>query len=425
MRDLHRMKWFRKGSGVFNDVYFNQDATLILKIPKYSFSDDGVPASDQPERAVRLWNQLNFFLKPMAQVVETSFGTGWVCPYIHGEQASDNEIAGALIRIYNQFGRIVIDAFAPKNFVKEVSTGKIVCVDVGLALQLKNRMISRTSSYVSLTIWNKSKQDFKSKYNQIEDFDAELYPNTLAVCRSLIFLNQFMPEIHRADFLIDNLDLRSRLESAYKRRQPLNEQRLKNLKLEVQETVNAVDTTKFQEIEEEFNGQNSLSSSSSSSAASSLAQSKSIEDADTSTLSDEASSDDEGIQEKHIKELVVFPSSYYQFRHQFQNKSIGLEAIQQACITELNCFIKTSSDEDCVQQAMRLIEKIGQSNELSDTKSAINWALIHTSPKHKELIISMDQCLKIAEYKDLIEESPLLKDDLDGEVEPPFTSPRN
>ncbi len=138
-------KWSYIGRGTYNDVYINQDRTMVLKIKKtHSFGQ--LPATDLPERSVRLWNEFNGdkFQGRKAELHSTEIDDpthnrqgryhGWVCPYVEGRQASDEEISNALIEIFNKTGRIVVDAPSPKNFITTPS-GEVVCVDIGYALQ--------------------------------------------------------------------------------------------------------------------------------------------------------------------------------------------------------------------------------------------------------------------------------------------------
>lgn len=145
--------WKKIGEGRFNKAYRSDDGRFVLKIPKVS------NATDAPERAVRLWNEINSNISPPAHMVAFPDGRkAWVCPYIEGRQSTDSERAHALIDIYKRTGRIIIDANILTNF-KTTPTGKVVCVDVGFALQLdKNRDqqpsgLTKKESEISLTRW--------------------------------------------------------------------------------------------------------------------------------------------------------------------------------------------------------------------------------------------------------------------------------
>ena len=208
-------------NGNYNYVYRNKESTLVLKIPKEEF-DGTIPLTDIPERAVRIWNELNSHIELSANVVETTYGKGWICPFIDGEQASDKEIGAALVDIYNRSGRIVMDALAPKNFIKRRTDGVVVCVDVGLALQLERQQnttnlhrVTRQNSETSLTEWDKRGWFFESKNREIEEKLPGKYPHTLSTSRALIFLKTYRPELADVSFLKHDLELRDKLAKAY------------------------------------------------------------------------------------------------------------------------------------------------------------------------------------------------------------------
>ena len=146
-------KWQRIGAGNYNRVFRSEDRKLVLKV-QLNASD-----TDSPERSVRLWNLINSHLQPPATIIESEHGLGWVCPFVEGERASDNDIPDALIDIYNKSGRIILDAVAD-NFVK-TPDGKVVCIDIGMALRLDNEEQKRllpkpdAPSIISDEAWKK------------------------------------------------------------------------------------------------------------------------------------------------------------------------------------------------------------------------------------------------------------------------------
>jgi len=119
--------WSLLGEGAYNIAYINPQGTLVLKIQKDKPYD-----TDLPERSVRLWNEINPHCTPEAYVVNTKYGMAWVCPFIKGRQATDDEMSNAIIDIYNNTGRIVVDATAKNNFIT-THKGKVVCIDIGMA----------------------------------------------------------------------------------------------------------------------------------------------------------------------------------------------------------------------------------------------------------------------------------------------------
>lgn len=195
-------KWTFLGGGAYNNVYINEEGTAVLKTRKLmgGISD----TYDNPERSVRLYRELNPDLT--ANVVE--FGIpkekGWVCTYIPGRQASDVEIANALIAIFNNTGRIILDAFAPKNFITTPS-GRTVCVDVGMALELEHRDEGplpgrriRRKSLTSLDAW---KYEGKGLLSRLEGGVKAGYPFTVTTIKALLFIKLNRPDICDVNFL--------------------------------------------------------------------------------------------------------------------------------------------------------------------------------------------------------------------------------
>lgn len=192
------MTWEKIGEGTFNTVYRSGD--LVFKVPKKK------GACDDPERAVRLWNLFNPHIKPPAAVyVDETLGRGWTCPFIKGKQASDAEISTALIAIFNASGRIVLDAFCYKNFVK-TKAGDIVCLDIGLALQLENRGFivappGRRKSDVSLSTWLSIESDYKAFW---EEHQAR-HPLIINMIKALIFIKTYRKDLIDVSFLDSEL----------------------------------------------------------------------------------------------------------------------------------------------------------------------------------------------------------------------------
>lgn len=204
-------QWIELGSGSFNIAYRNNEYTQVLKIPKYQSGP-----TDLPERSVRLWNEINSHL-PAAYLASTQHGNGWICPYIEGRQSTDSEMAGALIDIYNKTGRIITDATAPKNFVTTAS-GKVVCIDIGMALQLQKKEETlvanthkRTKSVVSLEAW----ADLQAAYTPFFRKTQHHYPKTVDTIKALLFIKSNRPDIFDASFLVTDSKIRLRLSHAY------------------------------------------------------------------------------------------------------------------------------------------------------------------------------------------------------------------
>lgn len=216
------------GLGTYNDVYKFYDPALkkkmVLKIQRqcdrYSkpHKVDDLKL-DHPSRSVELWNVINSHIKPNASLVFNADGSilGWVCPYIKGKLADPYQICLALIDIFNKTGRIVLDA--PCNNFIVTPDGKIVCIDVGLLLQLEERDIhftelTRRKSVASLLretaiIHN---MRFFDKYNS--DHQQEITP-ILDILKALIIIKNFRPNIVKVDFLKTHHILKRALVKAY------------------------------------------------------------------------------------------------------------------------------------------------------------------------------------------------------------------
>ena len=205
------MPWQKLGEGTFNTVYVNDDKRCVLKIPK------DVNQSDAPERAVRLWNELNPDFGPAYVNMLLDCELGWICPYIEGRQASDEVMQDALIHIFNRTGRIVVDAVCPKNFVR-MKDGRIICIDIGMALQLQQQEellvqggLRRSNSQVSLDTWNSLQLDY-TKY--FED-SKKVAPRTVETIKALLFLKRNYPDIYEVTFLKSQPDFIQTLAKNY------------------------------------------------------------------------------------------------------------------------------------------------------------------------------------------------------------------
>jgi hypothetical protein len=194
------LRWAKLGDGNYNTAYVSHDETLVLKISK-----DYDQKTDGPLRSARIWNELNPHITPKAEVVvikdpiTKKLVVGWTCPYIKGEQASDNEICDAVIDIFNRTGRIVTDAAAPRNFIKTAQQD-IVCIDVGFALQLHKKRIpslQRQKSRVSLRTWKVMNSEFMPYFKDT----AYFFPKSVSVIKALLFIQKNRPNILNADFL--------------------------------------------------------------------------------------------------------------------------------------------------------------------------------------------------------------------------------
>jgi len=192
--------WSFFAEGSYNKVYINEDHSKILKIRKRIDTHEAL--YDEPYRSVRLWNLVNEHILPPACTVKISGKFAWVCPYIEGEQASDDEIKEALIDIFNSTRRVVIDAISARNFVK-TAAGKIICVDIGLAVDIEVMEEAhlarrgRRASDVSCAIWTR----MHHRYNQYLYENRYWYFDTIKTIKALIFIRKNRPDIFNVDFL--------------------------------------------------------------------------------------------------------------------------------------------------------------------------------------------------------------------------------
>lgn len=207
--------WAPLKSGEYNDVYKSSDGLWVLKIQKSDINKEVVDL-DTPERSVRIWNELNPDFNTAYVEENTPYGKGWVCPFIAGEQASNTQIFGALIQIFNQHGRIVIDAPSSGNFLV-TSDKKVVCVDVGMCLQLEQRthlnftQPLRRASVIS----RKTMHNLKGAYDECFTKTPKDYSLCVKAIKALLFIKNYRPKINNAGFLFVNNDLLNLLAGAY------------------------------------------------------------------------------------------------------------------------------------------------------------------------------------------------------------------
>lgn len=213
--------WLKFKSGNYNKVYKSSDGKSVLKIQKTNFEDKQFMAFDKPERSVRLWNLINPHIG-IARVHNSEHGKGWVCPFVPGVTASDLEISNELIAIFNRTGRIIVDASGFRNFLR-TPEGKIVCVDMGMALQMEPRepefvkKKDRRKSITSQQAWRLLSKAFT------QDFFKESHdytPQTIDTIKALLFIKLYRPDIDTVDFLKQNTELLTLLATCYDKENP-------------------------------------------------------------------------------------------------------------------------------------------------------------------------------------------------------------
>lgn len=209
------MTWTFLGSGSFNRVYKNDNLIFKVAHPLSSDSENANPVNvmDNYARSIRIWNEINPNLRPPAYIKEMTIGSkkviGWVCPYVEGVQATDEEISQKLLDIYNQTGRIIVDATAKNNFIRTPS-GEIVCIDIGMAVQLESRNdaqligLKRRSSFSSLDTWNAMQNKYVDWFQNTEHHHI-VTPKTIQTIKALLFIKQHRPDITNVNFLTTDL----------------------------------------------------------------------------------------------------------------------------------------------------------------------------------------------------------------------------
>ncbi|MGQ3890575.1 ankyrin repeat domain-containing protein [Legionella sp. CNM-4043-24] len=169
--ELKRTGWIFIGQGAFNRVYRSQKELTIngqtchwvIKKPLKRCS------LSKPDRVVNKWNEIN----PECPAYVSRHG--WIAPFLGNVEATDEQIATALIEIYQRTGHIIADAFSPNNFLEH--NGTVYCVDFDNAFKRN----SIESGKISFFTNNRFKEYFKYPGNQG-------YPRTLAVIQGLGYL---------------------------------------------------------------------------------------------------------------------------------------------------------------------------------------------------------------------------------------------
>jgi hypothetical protein len=166
-------KWHFLGRGSYNVALINSTQTHVFKYP---LSKNSILNS--PERSARIWNEIHVHPASQAYVEEDSdIGQGWISPYIRGESANDQQIATALLQIYQTTGRIVVDAPSDNNFITQ-ENAHTLCIDVGMALKL-----GRSPSLNSLEAWETTQHKYPAYWN----IHQPLMPETIATIKALLF----------------------------------------------------------------------------------------------------------------------------------------------------------------------------------------------------------------------------------------------
>lgn len=172
---LKASKWNLLGTGTYNKVYLSADPLTIegytsrwvLKIQR-EHQDEDMSTS---ERALRKWALLN----PEFPAWRTH--QGWISPYLGDVAASDEQVATKLIDIYRRTRQIIADACKVRNFL--FHEGRVICVDVDLALRRGSRLTERFLSGAT-----------KNLCGHWEYWAIHGMPKTTVVLRTLFYVQQ-------------------------------------------------------------------------------------------------------------------------------------------------------------------------------------------------------------------------------------------
>lgn len=223
-------EWEFLGAGMFNNAYRSSDGKSVLKIAKQAQNE-----TDTPQRSVRLWNQINSHLPPPASFAnDEKLGAGWVCPFVEGEQADDAEISGALLDIFNRSGRIIVDAPVAGNFRKTAPpNSQIVCVDIGMALQMDQREqnvfgeANQDYSIVSQATWKELNSGYELSFI-VHELNS---PQTVNTLKALLFIKNNRPDLYDVNFLKKHPPFITSLAQAYDAQKRYDLQRLPESKM--------------------------------------------------------------------------------------------------------------------------------------------------------------------------------------------------
>jgi len=118
------------GEGSYNRVY--RYGEYVYKQRKNT-----ALAMDDPERSVRIFNEVNVALngetEEKAEVIDKH--NLWKQRFIKGRMPSGLEMAEIILKIFLETKRIYLDAYCKDNILKEKDTGKVYCPDPGLMIR--------------------------------------------------------------------------------------------------------------------------------------------------------------------------------------------------------------------------------------------------------------------------------------------------
>lgn len=202
---MSKTEWYIIGKGGYNLVWYSAQPFAYPvggKKQKWVFKQLIPGANDitsKPDRAVRVFNEINSYSHPVAFVYEK----GWVLPYYGSSGASDQQSAKALAEIYRKSKRIVVDACGKGNMLFHKK--KVVCVDTDLGL--------KRGSLVSHAYWKEHKEDFPAYWDE----HHKTSPLTVETIKALKYLEDSNTIVtdHLINMVRDNPKFRSILADHY------------------------------------------------------------------------------------------------------------------------------------------------------------------------------------------------------------------
>lgn len=209
-------KWNYLGAGSSQVTFENEEQTLVFK--SFISEENARYPHEYTERAIRVWNEINSGVAPRATESEQKlpeefsinadvrgFTKGYLVPKIHGRQATDTEMKALILEIYNNTGRILLDAVTAGNCLTQMD-GNCICVDIDLALKLEkieDDILSSPSPGNSFS----SSETWSLLQNQIRhsclDSKENEFPLTVKTIKALIFIRYVRPDIGNVGFLND------------------------------------------------------------------------------------------------------------------------------------------------------------------------------------------------------------------------------
>lgn len=210
---VNGINWECRWHGNFNIVYFGilEQSMNGLSPGQYIYKRSYMTLKlrtpyeidlDTPKRSVRVWNEIN----PHFQAA--LYQDGWIAPFIEGTKPSKEEICDALIRIYKDTGRVIADALIHGNFVKEKNTDEIVCIDIGVALLLKNE------SQDSLDWWPPMRTTYKKNFFE-KNVGNPKYSSIIQTTKALLYLSYYYPDIRNIEKQLKDLSIIKKLSDEY------------------------------------------------------------------------------------------------------------------------------------------------------------------------------------------------------------------